>query len=152
MKARAVAKASRMMVFRLALGLLGVLLIAFGLIGIPSQLNLGEMLGLLSWLAVALLLHDGVLVPLTQLSGAGLRRLSYGLRQSSAAVIRSALLIGAVQSLIVLPLLKAQQVAKQESVLEGDYLAALVVFWLVLAVVTAASVFMIEWRARIRDH
>lgn len=136
--------------FRWALGLLGVAGIAIGILGLPSQLGPTELLGLLTWLAVAVLLHDGVLVPLSQLVGAGLRRLSFGLRPVSAAVIRVALFIGAILTLLVLPLLKAQQVAKQESVLQGDYLIALLLFWLGLAIAAAGVVMITERRARAR--
>ena len=136
--------------FRWALGLLGVAGIAIGILGLPSQLGPTELLGLLTWLAVAVLLHDGVLVPLSQLVGAGLHRLNFGLGPVSAAVIRVALFIGAILTLLVLPLLKAQQVAKQESVLQGDYLIALLLFWLGLAIAAAGVVMITERRARAR--
>jgi len=136
--------------FRWALGLLGVAGIAIGILGLPSQLGPTELLGLLTWLAVAVLLHDGVLAPLSQLVGAGLRRLNFGLGPVSAAVIRVALFIGAILTLLVLPLLKAQQVAKQESVLQGDYLIALLLFWLGLAIAAAGVVMITERRARAR--
>lgn len=137
-----------MKLFRWVLGLLGLAGIAIGVLGLPSQLGPTELLGLLTWLAAAVLLHDGVLVPLSQLAGAGLRRVSFGLRPISTAVIRVALFVGATVTLLVLPLLKAQQLAKQESVLQGDYLTSLLLFWLGLAVLASGVVMITERRAR----
>ena len=138
---------SRTTAFRLALGGLGLVAIAVGICGLPTQLDLMQIMGLVSWLAAALVLHDGILVPLSHLVGLGLRRLSFGLQPASAAVIRAALLIGSVVTLVCLPLLKAQQVAKNISVLQGDYGFSFFLFWLSLLLLSSGIVLLLERRA-----
>lgn len=134
---------------RLSLGILGAGLIGYGVLGLPTQLGIAQLVGLLAWLACAVLLHDGVLVPLTTLAGFGLRRLTFGLRSVSASLVRTALLIGAVVTGLVALVVKAQSVARNTSVLEQNYAANLGWFWLVLAVATAVSVYLVE-RAAVR--
>lgn len=139
---------SRKHVLRLALGVLGIVGIGIGILGLPTELEVSQLIGLISWLAASLVLHDGILVPLSHLFGFGLRRFSYGLRPESAVVIRTALLIGAVLTLVGLPLLRAQQVAKNVSVLQGDYLLSLILFWAGLILSGAITVFVIERQAQ----
>ncbi len=133
---------------RLALGAGGVAVLGYGLLGLPTQLGPEQLLGLLTWMAVAVLLHDGVLVPLSTLAGAGLTRAGSKLRPSSAAVVRGALLTGAVVTLVAGILLKAQSVARSATVLEADYAMHLVWFWAALALGCAAAVVILERRAR----
>ncbi|WP_427132041.1 hypothetical protein [Pseudarthrobacter sp. S9] len=129
---------------RIVLGLAGVALLGYGLLGLPTKLGPSQLLGLLLWMAVAVLLHDGVIVPVSTLAGAGLTRLGSGLRPASAAVLRGALMTGAVVTLIAGILLKAQSVARNTSVLEGDYAGTLIRFWVILAVLAAVLIYGIE--------
>jgi hypothetical protein len=95
-------------------------------------------------MAVAVLLHDGVIVPVSTLAGGGLTRLGSGLRPASGAVLRGGLMTGAVVTVIAGILLKAQSVARNTSALEGDYATNLLWFWAVLAAVVAVLVYGIE--------
>lgn len=131
-------------IYRIVLGTAGVAVIGYGLSGLPTQLGPAQLLGLLLWLAVAVLLHDGVVVPLATVAGAGLTRMGSRLRPASTAIIRCALLTGAVVTLIAGVLLKAQSVARNTSALEADYAANLLWFWAALAVVAAALVYVLE--------
>lgn len=131
-------------VWRTVLGAAGVALAGYGLLGLPTQLGAPQLLGLLVWLAVAVFLHDGVIVPVSTLTGAGLTRLGSGLRPASAAVLRGALMTGAVVTVIAGILLKAQAVARNTTALEADYAAHLLWFWVVLSGVTAVLVYRIE--------
>lgn len=131
-------------IYRIVLGAAGVAVIGYGLLGLPTQLGPAQLLGLLLWLAVAVLLHDGVIVPLATVAGAGLTRMGSRLRPASTAIIRGALLTGAVVTLIAGVLLKAQSVARNTSALEADYAANLLWFWAALAVVAAALVYVLE--------
>ncbi|MDJ0355819.1 hypothetical protein [Paenarthrobacter sp. PH39-S1] len=133
-------------VIRLVLGLVGAGIAAYGLLGLPSQLGVAQLVGLLFWLACAVLLHDGLLVPLTSLVGAALNRFTFGLGSSSAAVLRSALMTGAVLTLLTLTLVWAQSVARNTSVLEADYAAHLAWLWLALAIGAAAVIYLLERR------
>jgi hypothetical protein len=129
---------------RTVLGVAGVALAGYGLLGLPTQLGPPQLLGLLVWMAVAVLLHDGVIVPVSTVTGAGLTRVGSGLRPASGAVLRGALMTGAVVTVIAGILLKAQSVARNTSALEGDYAARLLWFWVVLSVVAAVLVYGIE--------
>lgn len=135
-------------IVRSVLAVAGAGVIAYGLLGLPTQLGTIQLVGLLAWLAAAVVLHDGVVVPLSTLTGAGLARIGVGLRPASSAVLRGALMIGALVTLLVALLLKAQSVAQNVSVLEGQYAVALCWFWAVLALVTAAAIFVLQRRAR----
>ncbi|MDI3214083.1 hypothetical protein, partial [Arthrobacter sp. AL12] len=106
------------------------------------------LIGLLTWMAVAVLIHDGVIVPLSTIAGAGLTRAGAKLQPASAAVLRGGLLTGAVVTLLAGILLKAQSVAQSATVLEADYAVNLVGFWVVLVLVSAAAIFFLERRAR----
>jgi hypothetical protein len=133
---------------RAVLGLAGAGFIGYGLLGLPTQLGPAQLVGLLTWMALAVLLHDGVIVPLSTLAGAGLTRTGSRLRPASTAILRGSLMTGAVVSLITGILLKAQSQARTISALQGDYAANLLWFWAVLAVVSAASVYAIERAGR----
>jgi hypothetical protein len=131
-------------IWRIVLGVAGAALLGYGLLGLPTKLGPPQLLGLLVWLAAAVVLHDGVIVPVSTLAGAGLTRLGSGLRPASAAVLRGALMTGAVVTLIAGLLLKAQSVARNTSALEADYAAKLLWFWAVLVVLAALLVYGME--------
>lgn len=143
MKTSLVVKAARGV-----LGVIGVAMLAYGLLGLPTQLGPAQLIGLLTWMAVAILIHDGVIVPLSTAAGAGLTRAGSKLQPASAAVLRGALLTGALVTLLAGILLKAQSVAQSTTVLEADYAVNLVGFWVVLAPVSAAAIVVLERRAR----
>lgn len=138
----------RVLVVRVLLGAVGVAVVGVGVIGALGELGPAQLLGLLGWLAAAVALHDGVLVPLTHTLGFPLRRMTRAWQSASAAVLRAGLVVGAVLGLIVLPLLRAQQLAARPSLLGGDYLLALGLVWLGIAAVVAVVVLGIERRAR----
>lgn len=129
---------------RILLAAAGLALIGFGLLGLPTQLGPEQLLGLLVWMAVGILIHDGVIVPLTTLAGAGLTRAGARLRPASGAVLRGGLLTGALVTLIAGLLLRAQSVARSTSVLEANYAANLLWFWAALAVVVAGVIYGFE--------
>jgi len=133
---------------RAVLGVTGAGLVIFGLLGLPTQLGAAQLVGLLTWMACAVLLHDGVVVPLSTLAGAGLTRIGSRLKPASAAILRGALMTGAVVSLITGTLLKAQSEARTISALEGDYAANLLWFWAVLVMAAAAAIYAIERAGR----
>ncbi|WP_211880791.1 hypothetical protein [Pseudarthrobacter albicanus] len=133
---------------RILLGAAGTGLAGYGLLGLPTQLGPPQLVGLLTWMALALVLHDGVIVPLSTVAGAGLTRLGSGLRPASAAVLRGALMAGAVVSLITGLLLKAQSEARNTTVLEADYAGRLLWFWTILALAAAAAVYACERAGR----
>lgn len=133
---------------RAGLGMAGLGIIVYGLLGLPTQLGPAQLVGLLTWMAVAVLIHDGVIVPLSTLAGAALTRTGSKLQPASAAVLRGALLTGALVTLVAGILLKAKSVAQSVTVLEGDYAMNLIWFWALLALASAAGILILERRAR----
>lgn len=133
-----------LLLVRTALAVAGAATIGYGLLGLPARLGPEQLLGLVTWMAVAVLLHDGVVVPLSTLAGAGLTRIGSRLRPASAAVLRGGLMTGAVVSLIAALLIRAQSATRNLSVLEANYAAHLLWFWAVLAVLAAALIVGIE--------
>ena len=133
---------------RAALGALGLAALGYALFGFLANVPPAQLIGVAAWLAVALLVHDGALVPLTTLAGGGLSRLTYGLGPVQQGIVRGALLVGALVTLVGAPVIRAQQVLQpsgpgsgaNDTVLQGDYALVLGVFWLVLAVAAAAVV------------
>ena len=130
------------------MGALGLAALGYALFGFLANVPPVQLIGVAAWLAVALLVHDGVLVPLTTLAGGGLSRLTYGLGPVQQSIVRGALLVGALVTLVAAPLIRAQQVLEPNgpgsgangTVLQGDYALALAVFWLVLVAAAAAAV------------
>lgn len=139
-------------VFRIALAVAGMALIGFGLWGLPTQLGPEQLFGLLVWMAVAVLVHDGMIVPLSTLGGAGLTRAGSRLRPASAGVLRGGLLTGALMTLLALLLVTAQSEARDTSVLEADYAANLLWFWAALAIVSGVAIYAIERAAAARGE
>jgi hypothetical protein len=141
---------------RAALGVLGVSALGYALFGFLANVPPAQLIGLAAWLAVALVVHDGVLVPVTTLAGGGLSRLTYGLRPLQQGIVRGALLVGAVVTLLVAPLIRAQQVLQpsgrgsgaNDTVLQGEYVQALGIFWLVLVVAAAGVMTVVGLYAR----
>ncbi len=133
---------------RAGIGVLGVAGLVYGAGGLLAHVQGLPLLAVAAWLAVAVLVHDGVLVPLTTAAGGGLSKLGRGLDPVQKGIVRGALLVGALLTLIAAPLLRAQQVLQPHgrgsgsntTVLPGDYAQALGVFWLVLVLATAAAV------------
>jgi hypothetical protein len=133
---------------RAALGAAGLAAVGYALFGLLTNIPPAQLVGVAAWLAAALLVHDGVLVPLTTLAGGGLSRLTHGLRPVQQGIVRGALLVGAVVTLVAAPLIRAQQVLQpagpgsgaNDTVLQRDYGQALGLFWLVLLVTATAGV------------
>ena len=57
---------------RAALGVLGVAALGYAMFGFLAHVPPSQLIGVAAWLAVALLVHDGVLCPLAPLGGRGL--------------------------------------------------------------------------------
>lgn len=141
-------RVNAMAAVRIGVGVLGTAGAAYGIYSLLTRLAPAALLGLAAWLAVAVLLHDGVLVPLVTATGHGLRHVGRNLRPLSRHLIRGALVVGSVFTLVVAPLMKAQQVAGDppinSTVLQGNYALDLGILWGVLVGLTALSVVGVE--------
>lgn len=127
----------------------GVAAIAWGVVLEVQTQRPEQWLGLALWLALALVLHDGLFVPIATATGALARRLAQRAAPAITAVVKAALIVGGVVTLAVVPEIWAKDAGTANpTVLVRDYGAALGVFWLALAVVTALAVVAVYLRVR----
>lgn len=99
------------------------------------------------WLAAAIVLHDGMLVPTLQLTGALAGRLP--VPRAAVLVIEGGLLLGLLVSALAIPPLATQRNGPANpSVVPQDYLANLGLFWTVDGALVLATLAVIAWRER----
>lgn len=89
-----------MLKYRIALCVAGGLLLAFGAFRLVTNLDHGDLFVLALWLTVALVLHDGLVAPLTAGTGVLLTRVPPRLRR----YLQGALIVGALLTVIAIPL------------------------------------------------
>lgn len=105
------------------------------------------LMGLGVWLAAAIVLHDGVLVPTLQLTGALAGRLP--VPRAAVLVVEGGLLLGLLVSALAIPPLVTQHNGPANpSVVPQDYPANLGLFWAADAALVLAAVVVITWRGR----
>ncbi|MFF1417798.1 hypothetical protein [Streptomyces sp. NPDC058280] len=125
-------------VSRIALGALGVLALGFGGYELLDRTRPGDPTEVALWLAGAVALHDGLLVPLVL--GAGLLLGRTRLR----TVLRGGLLTAGCLTLLALPLLLRPGKPDNPSVLPLDY----PVNWAVALGITALATACAGWATR----
>lgn len=126
---------------RLAVGAVGVAVATYGLVVVLRTVPWAGYGGIALWLAGAVILHDGVLVPAVSLLRLATHRVGGRLSSTTLALVTAAFVVGGVLSLIVLPEIWAKHLGPQNpSVLPGSYGQGLLVTWLVLGVLTVVSV------------
>ena len=104
--------------YRIALGLAGGLLLAFGALRLVTTLELGDLVALALWLAAAIALHDGVIAPLTAGAGVLLTRVPPRARR----YLQGALIVGALLTVIALPLIDRRGTQPEvKAILLRDY-------------------------------
>jgi hypothetical protein len=119
---------------RVLLGAAGVLLAAYGVFGLLRDPGRSHPGALLLWLAVAVVVHDGVVAPLVLLVGAVLAR---AVPPRGRRYVQGALVTSALVTAVALPLVARRGSAPvAKALLRQDYLAHLV---LVVAVVAACA-------------
>lgn len=133
---------------RIALVLGGLAGIAYGASLLLGSLDVHALVRLPLWLGTAVLIDDGILIPLTLAAGWLLsKRVS---DSKELAITRTALILIGVTTLIALPLMLRQGKGANPTVLSRDYRSD----WLMLeaTIATVASVFlMIRRYQRGRD-
>lgn len=126
---------------RLVFGVLGVAVAVYGVYLVVRTIPWTSYLAIAIWLAAAVVLHDAVLVPGVSVLREATVRVGRRLPAASLALIEGAFVVGGVLSLVVVPEIWAKHLGSlNPTVLPGAYGQALVVTWLVVAVVTVASV------------
>jgi hypothetical protein len=119
----------------------GVALLGVGVLVLFQEVSPKRYIGILTWLVAAIILHDGILAP--AVFGVSLlsRRLGDRVPAVVIAIVQGALVVGGIITLIVVPeILKKSIGTLSSSILPQNYLLNLVLFYGVLAVVTAAIV------------
>src|SRR5947209_3825733 len=104
------------MKLRLAVGTLGLAVMGIGLAILLTDPYIRDPLAVGRWLVGAVLLHDGVLVPLVLAIGAGLRVLPL------RGPLRGGLIIAGALTAVALPMILAPGTPANPSVLPLDYL------------------------------
>lgn len=108
--------------YRIALGVAGGLLLTFGLFRLVTKLDAGDLLVLGVWLAAAVVLHDGLVAPITVGTGVALTRAPPRARR----YLQGALLVGALITIIAIPLIWRQGTQPEsKAILLRDYAANL---------------------------
>ena len=110
-------------------------------------LSLQAWLNLAVWFAAAIVLHDGVLAPMLQVSGALAGRLP--VPRSAVLLVEGGLLVGLLVSALAIPPLVTQHNGPANpSVVPQNYWANLGIFWALDALVVAAALVVVALRRR----
>ncbi|WP_134360982.1 hypothetical protein [Cryobacterium sp. TMT1-3] len=134
---------------RLVLVGIGVLLLAWGAFVLFDSVRLTRIPGVALWIAAAIVLHDAILAPIVFALGLALRRVGRRATGMVIAIVQGGIVVGSLVSLVAVPLIVAENFAPANpTVLPLNYGLSLGIFWIVLALVTAAlsvGVFL-RWR------
>jgi len=90
--------------YRIALGVAGGLLLAFGVFPLVTGLDGHDLLVLGVWLAAAVVIHDGLVAPITVSTGVALTRVPPRRRR----YLQGALVVAALITVVALPLIDRQ--------------------------------------------
>ncbi|MGW8601375.1 hypothetical protein ACWGLB_20860 [Streptomyces sp. NPDC055893] len=124
---------------RYGLGGLGIALIGIGVWRVAAQ---ADPVGVVVWLAGAVVLHDGLIAPLVLAVGLLL------VGRAERGVLRGALIVAGSLTLVTLPLLVRPGAPPNPSALPLPYGRNLVIVLGVVATVAAAVILVRRWRAR----
>ena len=131
--------------YRIALGLSGGLLLTFGAFRLLTQLDAGDLFVLVVWLAAAVVLHDGLIAPVTVGTGVALTRVP----PRSRRYLQGALLVGALITVIAFPLIgRRGSQPESKAILLRDYSANLAL----LLGMTAALALVLYVLRVLREH
>lgn len=123
------------MALRIGIGVVGLFGIVYGSIGILGQPESSHPVALAIWLALAVVLHDGILVPAVLLVGALLARV---VPPRGRAYVQGALVAGALVTAYTLPLIYRRGTEpRSKALVVQDYATNLL---LVLAVIAVGAV------------
>lgn len=99
-----------------------------------------QILGVIVWIVAAIIVHDGILSPLLLLLDVWMRRAGRRIPYAVLAIIQGGVVVGAIMSLLVLPeIYKKALGTKNPTILPLDYGLNLALFWVAVALLTAAA-------------
>jgi hypothetical protein len=134
---------------RALLVVLGVALIGLGGYVLTETVSPTRYTGLLVWLIGSVIVHDAILAPLVVVAALAVRRTGRRVPAAVIALVQSAVVVGVVMSMIVVPEIVAKAKGpKNDTVLPFDYAGRLGVMWLVIVLLTALAVVVYLVRTR----
>ena len=111
-----------------------------------------SIVGLVTWLIAAVILHDGIISPIVVGISVGMRRLGRSIAPGVLAIVQAGVLVGCVFTLVVVPeIIRKAKVPKNYTVLPFNYGTRLGLLWIAVAVLTALVV-VAYLRLRTRRH
>ena len=126
---------------------LGLMMMAVGGLVLLADVPPERYFGIAVWVGAAIVVHDGVIAPITVAVGLGAGRVRARVGRRGIAIAQGALLVGAILTAIALPAIIASARGNANStVLVGSYALSLAVAWAALIAVAAAAV----WRSAAR--
>lgn len=121
---------------RIALGVAGAALMAYGAFLLVTTLSVPQLFALTVWLAAVILVHDAILAPALSYAHARWWRGADRRPRSITAVAQVGFVVGGVLTLFVVPELWAQGRGNPNpTILVGDYALRLLVVWLAIGLI-----------------
>jgi len=131
--------------YRIALGVAGGLLLTFGVFRLVTELDADDLFVLGVWLAAAVVIHDGVIAPMTVGAGVALTAVPPRARR----YLQGALLVGALITVIAIPLIGREDTQPEsKAILLRNYPANLS---LLLGMTAAVALVLYALRV-LREH
>jgi hypothetical protein len=126
---------------RIVLIAVGVLVLIVGIVVLFATNRPNKILGLGSWLILALIVHDGIIAAITFGVSFSLRKAGRAVPNAVIGIISGALVIASIFAIIVVPAIYKKSIgARNPTVLPLDYAPALFILWAVLVVLTGVGI------------
>jgi hypothetical protein len=125
---------------------IGLILFGLALLGLGGAIGLtwlhpSQYPRVIIWLVAALIVHDGIIAPIVFVVSLYGRRLATRIPVVVIALVEGALVVGGIVTLLFVPeILKKAIGTNSSSILPQNYSLHLVVFYAVLAILTAAAI------------
>jgi hypothetical protein len=136
---------------RIVLIVIGLAGLFLGAVIMVQKERPDQIVGVIVWIAAAIIVHDGILSPLLLLADVWMRRAGRRIPYAVLAIIQGGVVVGAIMSMLVLPeIYKKSLGTKNPTILPLDYGLNLALFWVAVAALTAAACALYLRRARRR--
>jgi hypothetical protein len=127
--------------WRIALVATGLLLLAVGGIVLVNDVAPTRYLGIVTWFAGAIILHDGILAPIVLGFSLLLRRTGRRIPLAVLLIVQTAIVVGAIVGFVVVPEIAKKSIGRANpTLLPLDYGLNLALFYGALVLVTALAV------------
>lgn len=128
-------------IVRVGLIAAGVLALVLGAWVLQDTVSTKQIWGLVSWLILSVIIHDGILSPVIVAVSIIMRRAGRTVPPAVIGILQGGVIVGSVFTLVVVPeIIRKSKGPKNSTVLPFDYAAHLALLWLAVAVVTAVAV------------